>query len=68
MIPRPQTAWRCPSWPRYLGFFPEINEQVPEDGIFVARNYGERIAVRGGKAGSLDRAGSERAALLQSAH
>ena len=27
------------------------------DGIFVARNYGERIAVRGGKAGSLDRAG-----------
>lgn len=28
-----------------------------EDGIFVARNYGERIAVRGGKAGSLERAG-----------
>lgn len=28
-----------------------------EDGIFVARNYGERIAVRGGKAGSCDRAG-----------
>ena len=30
---------------------------IHQDGIFVARNYGERIAVRGGKAGSLDRAG-----------
>lgn len=41
---------------KLLGFFPD-ETCTREDGIFVARNYGERIAVRGGKAGSLDRAG-----------
>ena len=41
---------------KILGFFPD-ETCTPEDGIFVARNYGERMAVRGGKAGSLDRAG-----------
>ena len=39
-----------------LGILPD-ETCTHEDGIFVARNYGERIAVRGGKAGSLDRAG-----------
>lgn len=39
-----------------LGVFPDETCRH-EDGIFVARNYGERIAVRGGKAGSRDRAG-----------
>lgn len=45
-----------PDIAKILGFFPD-ETCLPEDGIFVARNYGERIAVRGGKAGSLDRAG-----------
>ena len=45
-----------PELAKILGFFPD-ETCTPEDGIFVARNYGERIAVRGGKAGSLDRAG-----------
>lgn len=39
-----------------LGVLPDESCR-PEDGIFVARNYGERIAVRGGKAGSFERAG-----------
>ena len=38
-----------------LCLYPNGNQ--PEDGIFVARNYGERIAVRGGKFDSFDRAG-----------
>lgn len=41
---------------KILGIFPDETCR-PEDGIFVARNYGERIAVRGGKAGSYERAG-----------
>lgn len=47
---------QIPSIAKILGFFPD-ETCIHEDGIFVARNYGERIAVRGGKAGSLDRAG-----------
>ena len=47
---------KVPRIAQVLGFFPD-ETCAPEDGIFVARNYGERIAVRGGKAGSLDRAG-----------
>ena len=39
-----------------LAVFPDDN-CTNEDGIFVARNYGERVAVRGGKGGSFDRAG-----------
>lgn len=39
-----------------LGVMPD-ETCTRQDGIFVARNYGERIAVRGGKAGSLERAG-----------
>ena len=45
-----------PQIAKTLGFFPD-ETCLPEDGIFVARNYGERIAVRGGKAGSRERAG-----------
>lgn len=51
-----QEGLEIPSIAKILGFFPD-ETCIPEDGIFVARNYGERIAVRGGKAGSLDRAG-----------
>ena len=47
---------KIPEIAKILGFFPD-ETCLKEDGIFVARNYGERIAVRGGKAGSLDRAG-----------
>ena len=47
---------RIPDIAKILGFFPD-ETCIAEDGIFVARNYGERIAVRGGEAGSLDRAG-----------
>ena len=50
------TGVEIPELAKILGFFPD-ETCTPEDGIFVARNYGERIAVRGGKAGSLDRAG-----------
>lgn len=38
-----------------LALYPENND--PRDGVFVVRNYGERIAVRGGKFDSMDRAG-----------
>lgn len=41
---------------KHLAIFPD-SRCTREDGIFVARNYGERIAVRGGKAGSYERAG-----------
>lgn len=41
---------------KILGIFPD-ETCTPEDGIFVARNYGERVAVRGGKAGSFERGG-----------
>ena len=45
--------------PRILNILGVVPDEtcIRQDGIFVARNYGERIAVRGGKAGSLDRAG-----------
>ena len=45
--------------PRILQILGVVPDEtcIHQDGIFVARNYGERIAVRGGKAGSLDRAG-----------
>jgi len=39
-----------------LGVIPDEN-CTREHGIFVARNYGERIAVRGGKASSFERGG-----------
>lgn len=45
-----------PTMLKQLAIFPD-EFCTKEDGIFVARNYGERIAVRGGKAGSYDRAG-----------
>lgn len=38
-----------------LGLYPENNTE--KDGIFVVRNYGERIGIRGGKFDSYDRAG-----------
>ena len=41
---------------RQLEIFPD-QACRREDGILVVRNYGERIAVRGGKAGSFERAG-----------
>lgn len=41
---------------KILGIFPD-EACTREDGIFVARNYGERIAVRGGKGGSFERGG-----------
>lgn len=53
---RAEEGLDVPEIAKILGFFPD-DTCLEEDGIFVARNYGERIAVRGGKAGSLDRAG-----------
>lgn len=41
---------------KYLGLYP-VDGVDETDGIFVARNYGERMAVRGGKHDSKDRAG-----------
>lgn len=38
-----------------LALYPDHNDT--KDGIFVVRNYGERIGVRGGKFDSFDRAG-----------
>lgn len=46
---------KIPLLMKALALYPENNED--RDGIFVVRNYGERIAVRGGKHDSLDRAG-----------
>ena len=45
-----------PDLVKYLGAFPDAS-CTREDGIFVARNYGERIAVRGGKGSSFERGG-----------
>lgn len=45
-----------PNLLKYLGIFPD-ETCTKEDGIFVARNYGERVAVRGGKGGSFERGG-----------
>lgn len=53
---RADSSTPVPRIAQVLGMLPD-ETCTHEDGIFVARNYGERIAVRGGKAGSLDRAG-----------
>lgn len=47
---------KVPSMLTQLEIFPD-SACRSEDGILVVRNYGERIAVRGGKAGSFERAG-----------
>lgn len=46
---------RIPLLLKALALYPENNSG--KDGVFVVRNYGERIAVRGGKFDSFDRAG-----------
>lgn len=46
---------KIPLLMKALALYPENNDG--KDGVFVARNYGERIAVRGGKFDSFDRAG-----------
>lgn len=51
-----ENGLKVPDILKYLAVFPDEN-CTEKDGIFVVRNYGERVAVRGGKAWSLDRAG-----------
>lgn len=46
---------KIPLLMKALALYPDGNQ--PKDGIFVVRNYGERMAVRGGKFDSFDRAG-----------
>lgn len=46
---------KIPLLMKALALYPENNTE--RDGIFVMRNYGERMAVRGGKHDSRDRAG-----------